>query len=101
MREKSFDAKVWQLLRKIPRGRVTTYGAIAHKLRSKGYRAVGMACHRNPYAPIAACHRVVNSDGSIGGFGGGVKRKIRLLEKEGVKVRKNRIVDFDKIFYKF
>jgi methylated-DNA-[protein]-cysteine S-methyltransferase len=97
----NFDEKVWQLLKKIPRGRVTTYRAIAHKLHSKGYRAVGMACHRNPYAPVAACHRVVCSDGSIGGFASGVKKKIRMLEREGVKVRKNKIVDFKKALYKF
>jgi len=97
----NFDEKVWQLLKKIPRGHVTTYGTIAKKLGSKGYRAVGMACHRNPYAPVAACHRVVYSDGSIGGFASGVKKKIRMLEKEGVTVRKNKIVDFGKVFYKF
>jgi len=97
----NFDEKVWQLLKKIPRGRVTTYGAIARKLHSKGYRAVGMACHRNPYTPVAACHRVVCSDGSIGGFGSGVKKKIHILEREGIKVRKNKIVDFEKVLYKF
>ena len=97
----NFDEKVWQLLKKIPHGRVTTYGAIARKLGSKGYRAVGMACHRNPYAPAAACHRVVKSDGSIGGFASGVKKKIRMLEKEGVRIRKNKIVDFEKTLYKF
>jgi len=75
--------------------------AIARKLGSKGYRAVGMACHRNPYAPAAACHRVICSDGNIGGFASGVKKKIRMLEKEGVKVRKNKIVNLEKILYKF
>jgi len=97
----NFDEKVWQLLKKIPRGRVTTYRAIARKLHSKGYRAVGMACHRNPYAPAAACHRVVKSDGGIGGFASGVKKKILLLEKEGVKVKNNKVVNFKKILFKF
>jgi O-6-methylguanine DNA methyltransferase len=97
----NFDEKVWQLLKKIPKGRVTTYGTIARKLGSKGYRAVGMACHRNPYAPVAACHRVVYSNGNIGGFASGVKKKILLLEKEGVEVRKNKIVNFEKLLHKF
>lgn len=101
MKRLSFDKKVWQLLKRIPRGRVTTYGLIAKKLHSKGYRAVGMACHRNPFAPVAACHRVVKSDGTIGGFGGGINKKIRILEKEGVKVRKNKIVDFRKVLFEF
>jgi len=93
--------EVWQLLRKIPRGKVTTYGLIAKKLHSKGYRAVGTACNRNPYSPAAACHRVVCSDGSIGGFASGIKKKILLLEKEGVKVKNGKVVDFEKVLFKF
>lgn len=97
----SFQERVWKLLEKIPRGRVTTYKIIAHRLNSKAYRAVGNACNKNPYAPLATCHRVVNSDGKVGGFRHGIKKKIQLLEKEGVKIKNSRIVDFEKVLYRF
>ena len=95
-----FDAKVWKLMEKIPKGRVTTYGLIAKKLNTKAYRAVGNACRKNPYAPRVPCHRVVNSDGSIGGFASGTKKKMAMLKKEGVEIRKGKI-DLKKYLYKF
>ena len=90
----------------IPRGRVTTYGLIARKLKTKAYRAVGNACRNNPYAPRVPCHRVVKSDGTIGGFGGRtsgktVMRKIELLRDENVQVKCGRVVDFEKVLFKF
>lgn len=101
-----FEEKVWELLKKIPRGKVTTYGLIARKLNTKAYRAVGNACRRNPYAPIVPCHRVVRSDGTVGGFGGKtsgkwIKKKIKLLRKENVEVRNRRIVDFERVLFSF
>jgi methylated-DNA-[protein]-cysteine S-methyltransferase len=98
---KNFNQRVWQLLKKIPRGRVTTYKEIGRRLHSKAYRAVGSACHRNPYAPVAACHRVVNSDGSLGGFAGGLQKKIALLEADGVRIKNKKIMGFEKIFFRF
>lgn len=90
----------------IPRGRVTTYGLIAKKLKTQAYRAVGNACRHNPYAPKVPCHRVVRSDGTIGGFGGkisgkNVQRKIRMLKKERVEVRNGKIVNFEKVLFRF
>ena len=96
-----FQEKVWSLLKQIPKGKVTTYKIIAEKLGTNAFRAVGNACHRNPYFPVAACHRVVCSDARIGGFASGVKSKIRLLEKEGIKIKNNRIENFDKVLFKF
>ena len=96
-----FQEKVWNLLKKIPRGKVTTYRIIAKKLKTKAYRAVGNACHNNPYFPVAACHRVVRSDGFVGGFASGTKKKIKLLQKEGIKIEKGKILDFDKVLFKF
>ncbi len=79
---------------RVPRGRVTTYGRIAAALGKPGAsRAVGQALHRNPYAPDVPCHRVVGSDGRLTGFAGGVAKKRRLLESEGVRFRGER-VDF-------
>ncbi len=87
----SFDERVWKVCKRIPKGKVSTYKEIAKALKTKAYRAVGNALNRNPYAPVVPCHRVVNSDGRIGGFAGGVKKKVSLLEKEGVKLSRNKI----------
>jgi methylated-DNA-[protein]-cysteine S-methyltransferase len=96
-----FQDRVYESTRLVPKGYVTTYGAIARKLKCKAYRAVGQALNRNPYAPRVPCHRVVNSDGSIGGFASGTAKKIRMLKQEGVSVRNNRIVDFEKRLFTF
>ena len=96
-----FQQKVYDLCKRVPRGRVTTYGEIGRKLGIQGYRAVGMALNRNPFAPYVPCHRVVSSDGSIGGFARGARAKIRILEKEGVRVKKNKIIDFEKVLFRF
>jgi methylated-DNA-[protein]-cysteine S-methyltransferase len=102
----NFDERVWKLMEEIPRGKVTTYGQIARKLNTKAYRAVGNACRKNPYAPRVPCHRVVRSDGSIGGFGGktsgkSVEEKAQLLRGENVEVRNGRVVDFEKVIFRF
>jgi len=102
----SFDETVWKLMESIPKGKVTTYGLIAKKLRTRAYRAVGNACRRNPYAPRVPCHRVVRSDGTIGGFGGKTKgktieRKIRLLKQENVKIENGKIVNFENVLFRF
>ena len=98
MPPKNFNQKVYELLKKIPKGKVTTYRILAEKLGTKAYRAVGNAMATNPYAPKVPCHRVVNSNGNVGNYSGkgGKKGKIRMLEKEGVKVKNNRIADFEK-----
>ena len=101
-----FYEHVWKLMKRIPRGRVTTYKELAKALNSKAYRAVGNACRSNPYAPRVPCHRVVKSSGSVGGFGGkmsgaNVRRKIALLKKEGVRVQNGKIVSFEKVLFKF
>jgi methylated-DNA-[protein]-cysteine S-methyltransferase len=99
----NFDEKVWELLKKIPKGKVTTYGLIAKRLNSKAYRAVGQACKRNENAPTIPCHRVIESSGKIGNYSasGGIKMKIELLTKEGIKIKNNRIENFEKVLYKF
>ena len=80
----TFNQKVWALCARVPAGKVTTYGEIAKALKSKGYRAVGNALNKNPYAPQVPCHRVVGSNGSLTGFAGGLEKKQRLLNDEGV-----------------
>jgi len=100
----SFQRAVWRALLAIPRGRVTSYGEIARALGRPGaVRAVGTAVARNPFAPEVPCHRVVPADGRIGNYSGGegVVTKIRLLEAEGVRVEKGRIVEFSQRFFRF
>jgi methylated-DNA-[protein]-cysteine S-methyltransferase len=102
----TFEERVWKLMESIPKGKVTTYGLIAKKLRTRAYRAVGNACRKNPYAPRVPCHRVVRSDGTIGGFGGktkgkNIERKIQLLRKENVEVVNGRVISFEKKLFRF
>jgi methylated-DNA-[protein]-cysteine S-methyltransferase len=84
----NFNQKVWALCARIPAGRVATYADIAHALGSKGYRAVGNALNKNPYAPDVPCHRVIGSSGSLTGFAGGLPKKRAMLEAEGVRLGK-------------
>ena len=78
-----FQKQVWLALRDIPYGKTASYKDIAAAVGCpKGYRAVGMANNRNPISIIYPCHRVVGSDGSLTGYGGGLDVKAKLLELE-------------------
>lgn len=86
MKGTKFQLKVWKFLKTIPRGEVKTYKQVAQGINSpKSARAVANACGKNPYAPEVPCHRVIRSDGKLGGFSasGGIKAKKKLLKKEG------------------
>ena len=83
----NFQKKVWNEIKKIPKGRTTSYKQIAIAIgRPKAARAVANACGKNPNPIITPCHRVIASDGTIGGYSaeGGVNKKRILLAKEGV-----------------
>jgi len=84
-----FQIKVWKEIKKIPRGKLTTYQKLAKKIgQPKAFRAVANACGKNPYAPLIPCHRVIKSDFTIGGYSGvgGIKTKIKLLKKEKIDI---------------
>ena len=84
-----FQLKVWAYLRKIPRGSVRTYSQVAKDIgKPLAIRAVANAIGKNPYAPKIPCHRVIRSDGSLGGYSGkgGIKTKRFLLKQEGLKL---------------
>ncbi len=85
--------EVLKILRSIPRGRVTTYGAISKKVfGSKRYsRVVGVILSKNPFPILYPCHRVVRSDGCPGGFSSGKDKKLALLKFEGVKFSDNNV----------
>lgn len=97
----SFNERCYALLLKIPKGRVTTYKAIAEALGTKAYQAVGNAMNRNPNPVSVPCHRVVNSDGQLGGYAFGSERKVELLVDEGVQIKDNRVVDFKMVLFEF
>ncbi len=92
-----FQKRVYVLCRKIPLGKVTTYKEIGKALgKGQVYRAVGRALRENPFTPEVPCHRVVCSDGKIGGFKGKtegkeVEEKIKLLKREGVEIINGKI----------
>ncbi len=82
-----FQKRVWEELTRIPKGSVITYQELAKRIgKPKAYRAVANAVGKNPLAPTIPCHRVIRSDGTIGGYSlkGGLEQKKRLLRKEGV-----------------
>ena len=84
-----FQIKVWNYLKKIPKGKVETYKQVAKGIgMPKAARAVANACGKNPYAPKIPCHRVIRSDGSIGGYSGrgGIRQKLKLLRSEKVEI---------------
>ena len=84
-----FQLKVWAYLKKIPHGSVKTYSEVAKSIgKPLAVRAVANAIGKNPYAPKIPCHRVIRSDGSLGGYSGkgGVKTKRLLLKKEGISL---------------
>ena len=81
-----FEKSVYRATLKIPAGQTRTYKWVARAIGKPGAcRAVGNALNKNPYAPVLPCHRVIRSDGSIGGFAGGASAKRRLLAGEGVR----------------
>ena len=89
MKGTKFQLKVWNHLKTIPKGTVKTYKQVAIAIKSpKSARAVANACGRNPYAPKIPCHRVIRSDGGLGGYSGrgGIKTKLRLLKSEKVYI---------------
>jgi len=91
MVKKSFNERCYDLLKKVPKGKLTTYKSLANALGTKAYRAVGNAMNKNPYAPQVPCHRVIKNNGEVGGFASGTKNKISMLKKEGIEVNGDKI----------
>ncbi|MBU4245476.1 MAG: MGMT family protein [Nanoarchaeota archaeon] len=98
----SFSARVLELTKRIPKGKVSTYGDIAKALGNpKAARAVGNALNKNPHPVTVPCHRVVRSGGAVGGYVSGKKEKIALLKSEGIKIKRGKVADFDNIRWIF
>ena len=90
--------RVYDLVRKIPSGKVSTYGDLARALGTPlASRAIGRILAKNPNPIVVPCHRVVKSDGRVGGYAYGSQRKKELLEKEGISFINETVCDFDKV----
>ena len=100
----NFNQKCYELLKKVPSGKITTYKALAEALDTRAYQAVGNAMNKNPHGFDSGgdvpCHRVINTNGDLGGFAHGKARKIKLMEKEGIKIQHEKI-DLKKYQYLF
>ncbi|MDG4794704.1 methylated-DNA--[protein]-cysteine S-methyltransferase [Micromonospora sp. WMMD1082] len=82
-RGSEFERAVWREMTLIPYGETLTYGEVARRVGDPGAaRAVGVACNRNPIPVIVPCHRIIGAGGKLVGFGGGLDRKVKLLELE-------------------
>ncbi len=90
-----FQRKVYLELLNIPEGATISYGELGRRIGCRSARAVGQALHRNPFAPDVPCHRVIKSDGTLGGYAFGTKKKEELLKKESSK--KKISIDLDSL----
>jgi methylated-DNA-[protein]-cysteine S-methyltransferase len=88
----NFERNVILEVASIPKGHVRTYKEIATSMKTQGYRAVGTAIGKNPFPIVVPCHRVVRSDGTVGGFRGGKQMKVEMLINEGFKIKSDKIM---------
>jgi len=102
----SFHEKVLDCVSQVPEGRVTTYKLIAHALGTRAYRSIGQTLKKNPFSPRVPCHRVVASDGTLGGFfgmrtGPKIEEKKTMLKEEGIEFEKGtlKIKEFEQKLY--
>lgn len=100
-KELAFNEKCWKLLKLIPQGKITTYKLLAEALETKAYQAVGNAMASNPNPIKVPCHRVVKSNGELGGFALGTDKKIELLKQEGIAVKEGKVVDLTELLFDF
>jgi len=96
------EEKIYRKLLEVPSGYVTTYGELAKAINLKnGQRVVGQIMKKNPFPVIVPCHRVVKSDGTVGGYAYGTERKTHMLSKEGLQINNDKISDFKKNLFRF
>jgi methylated-DNA-[protein]-cysteine S-methyltransferase len=98
----SLDEKIYKKLLEVPKGKITTYGELAKAVGMKnGQRAVGRIMNNNPYPVIIPCHRVVKSDGKVGGYAYGEEIKSNMLTKEGIQIKNGKILDLENKIHRF
>jgi methylated-DNA-[protein]-cysteine S-methyltransferase len=95
----NLEHRVYEKLLKVPKGKVTTYSELAKAVGLKnGQRTIGRIMNKNPFPVIVPCHRVILSNGKIGGYAWGENVKTNMLSKEGIKIKNGKILDNAKIF---
>lgn len=99
--EPSFAERCYELLKMIPKGKVTTYAEMAKALDSKAWRAVGTAMAKNSRLIVIPCHRVVRSDGTVGEYALGTDKKSKLLSSEGIEIDNGKVKNLEKYFHRF
>ncbi|MCA9812974.1 MAG: MGMT family protein [Nitrosarchaeum sp.] len=98
----NLDKKVYRKLLEVPKGKITTYGELAKAVGLKnGQRIIGRIMNKNPYPVIIPCHRVIKSDGKIGGYAYGGDVKSNMLAKEGITIDNGKIVDLENMMHRF
>ena len=98
----NLEQKVYKKLLEVPKGKITTYSELSKAVGIKnGQRFIGNVMKKNPFPSIIPCHRVVKSDGSIGGYAYGEKVKTKMLTEEGVKIKNGKVIDWNKKLYRF
>lgn len=98
----NIDKKIYKKLLEVPKGKITTYGELAKAVGLKnGQRTVGKIMNKNPYPVIIPCHRVVKSDGKIGGYAYGEEIKSDMLTREGIVIKNGKILDLKNKIYRF
>ena len=96
------DIAVYEKLLQVPKGKITTYGDLARSVGlENGQCAIGQIMNRNKFPGIIPCHRVIMSDGKIGGYAYGKKIKANMLRKEGLEVNGQKIINFEEKRYRF
>lgn len=94
--------KVYKKLAEVPKGKITTYSELAKAVGiQNGQRAIGNIMNKNQFPVIIPCHRVVKSDGSVGGYAYGQDIKKNMLAKEGIKIQNGKILDLENKLYRF
>jgi methylated-DNA-[protein]-cysteine S-methyltransferase len=96
------DRRVYKKLLNVPKGKVTTYGELAKAVGLKnGQRAIGKIMNKNPFPVIIPCHRVVKSDGKVGGYFYGQNVKTKMLSEEGIQIENGKIQGWEKSVFRF
>ena len=96
------EKKIYRKLLQVPSGKITTYKELARSVGlDNGQRVIGQIMKKNPFPVIIPCHRVVKSNGEIGGYAYGISIKKSMLVKEGISIKNNKIKNFQKTFFRF
>ena len=98
----TIEKKIYRKLLQVPPGKITTYKELARSIGlENGQRVIGQIMKKNPFPVIIPCHRVVKSNGEIGGYAYGMSVKKNMLVKEGISISNNKIKNFQKTFFSF